>query len=158
MTIKGPKLNDKQQRFVEEYLIDLNAKQAGIRAGYKENSIDGLFNNKKIKEAIEIAKAERSRRTGYSQERVLNELAKLAFVNITDIVDSRTGKIKKDATREDLACIQSVKLKPNEFGTEREVKVHDKMKALELLGKHLGTFRDGADINITGTVKFVDDI
>jgi len=63
------KLNAKQQRFVEEYLIDLNATQAAIRAGYKKSeytdtNANKLLENTRVKEAIEKAIAERSKRTG----------------------------------------------------------------------------------------------
>ena len=84
------KLTEKQKRFVEEYLIDLNATQAAIRAGYKVDNAQqvGSENLSKlvIREAIEKALAERSRRTGINQDRVVQELARIAFVNITDIV------------------------------------------------------------------------
>ena len=97
-------LNSKQQRFVEEYLIDLNATQAAIRAGYspKTANVIGSENLAKpeISNAISRAMAERSRRTGISQDRVVQELAKIAFVNITDICDP-AGRIKDTAKEED---------------------------------------------------------
>ncbi len=146
----------KQERFVEEYLIDLNAKQAAIRAGYKPNNADvigyQLLQKTSVKNAIEIAMAERSRRTGISQDRVLYELAKMAFVNISDVVDLDNASVKADATEEDLACIQAVKIKPNEFGTEREIKMYDKKASLELLGRHLGIFKDNVKLDITPVV------
>lgn len=151
----------KQERFVEEYLIDLNAKQAAIRAGYKPNNADvvgyQLLQKTSVKNAIEKAMAERSRRTGISQDRVLYELAKMAFVNISDVVDLDNASVKADATEEDLACIQSVKIKPNEFGTEREVKMYDKKASLELLGRHLGMFKDNVKLDITPVVIGGDD-
>ena len=154
----NPKLTDKQRLYIDEYLIDLNSTQAAIRAGYHPSTIYQLHQNKNVSKAIEIALAERSKRVGINQDRVLRELAKIAFVTADDVIDLKTGKVRKDATKEDLSCIQSVKMKPNEYGLEREVKLHDKLKALELLGKHLGTFMNDQNINITGTVKFVDDI
>jgi phage terminase small subunit len=151
----------KQERFVEEYLIDLNAKQAAIRAGYKPNNADvvgyQLLQKTSVKNAIEKAMAERSRRTGISQDRVLYELAKMAFVNISDVVDLDNASVKEDAAEEDLACIQSVKIKPNEFGTEREVKMYDKKASLELLGRHLGMFKDNVKLDITPVVIGGDD-
>ena len=81
-------LNEKQQRFVEEYMIDLNATQAAIRAGYSVKSasdIGGqLLGKTHVQRAIARAKAERSRRTGITQDRVLQELARIAFVNAAD--------------------------------------------------------------------------
>ena len=153
--------SEKQKRFIEEYLIDLNAKQAAIRAGYKPDNADvvgyQLLQKTSVKNAIEKAMAERSRRTGISQDRVLYELAKMAFVNISDVVDLDNASVKADAAEEDLACIQSVKIKPNEFGTEREVKMYDKKASLELLGRHLGMFKDNVKLDITPVVIGGDD-
>ena len=144
-------MTKKQKRFVEEYLIDLNATQAAIRAGYspataKEIGCENLT-KPNIAAAISQAMAERSKRTGINQDRVLQELARIGFAKITDVVDPETAKIKSDASDDDLACIQSIKIKPNEFGTEREVKLYDKKSALVDLGKHLGLFKDKLELN-----------
>lgn len=149
------KLNEKQQRFVDEYLIDLNGTQAAIRAGYSAKTADvqasRLLANAKVQQAVSAAMAKRSKRTGVNQDRVVLELAKIAFVKMTDIVD-RQGRIKDSATDDDLACIESVKYKESESDTgssvEREVKISPKLKALELLGKHLGMWNDKLDVNI----------
>lgn len=153
---KMAKLTEKQQRFVDEYLIDLNATQAAIRAGYsvKTANEQGSQNLAKlsIQQAIAEQMAERNKRTGINQDRVVLELAKIALVKMTDIVDSQ-GRIKSDASPDDLACIESVKYKESESDTgssvEREVKIASKLKALELLGKHLGMWNDKLDVNIT---------
>ena len=135
-------MTEKQKRFVEEYLIDLNATQAAIRAGYSVKNADKigseLLGKTGVQKAVSEAIAERSRRTGVNQDRVVRELARIAFSNFSDIVDPDTARIKEDATEDDLACIQSIKIKPNEFGTEREVRLFDKRAALVDLGKHLG--------------------
>ena len=144
-------MTKKQKRFVEEYLIDLNATQAAIRAGYSPHTAKdiGCENLAKpnIAAAISQAMAERSRRTGINQDRVLQELARIGFAKITDVVDPETAKIRPDASDDDLACIQSIKIKPSEFGTEREVKLYDKKSALVDLGKHLGLFKDKVELN-----------
>ena len=153
---KTAKLTEKQQRFVDEYLIDLNATQAAIRAGYSAKTANEqgsrLLANVKIQQAISEKMAERSKRTGINQDRVIIELARIAFVKMTDIVDS-DGEIRSDASEDDLACIESVKYKSSESETgssvEREVKIASKLKALELLGKHLGMWNDKLDVNIT---------
>lgn len=154
-------MNSKQQRFVEEYLIDLNATQAAIRAGYsvKTANVIGSENLAKpeISNAISRAMAERSRRTGISQDRVVQELAKIAFVNITDICDP-AGRIKDTAKEEDLAAIEGLRVKRSRSDTgsseEREVKLCSKLKALELLGKHLGMWNDKVDLNLNVPVVF----
>lgn len=144
------KLTAKQKRFCDEYLIDLNATQAAIRAGYSPKTAceqaSRLLANVKVQDEIAIEMAERSKRTGINQDRVLMEIAKMAFVNIDDVIDLDTAKVKLTATKEDLACIQSVKIKPTEFGTEREIKLCDKKSNLELLGKHLGMFKDKVEL------------
>ncbi len=158
-------MTKKQKRFVEEYLIDLNATQAAIRAGYSPDTAGsiGAENLKKpeIKSRIDKAMAERSRRTGINQDRVLQELARIGFAKITDVVDPETAEIRTDASDDDLACIQSIKIKPNEFGTEREVKLYDKKAALVDLGKHLGLFKDkvelSGDMDLNITIDYGED-
>lgn len=158
------KLTDKQQRFVDEYLIDLNATQAAIRAGYSAKTADQqgsrMLANVKVKQAVAEKQAQRSKRTGVNQDRVVLELAKVAFAKMTDIVDSK-GKIKEDASPDDLACIESIKYKEsdNEYGgsVEREVKIASKLKALELLGKHLGMWSDKFNVTVEKSEK-LDDI
>ena len=154
-------LTNKQKRFCDEYLIDCNATQAAIRAGYSINNADKigseLLGKTRVSEAISKAMAERSRRTGISQDRVVNELAKIAFVNMLDVVDEE-GRIRSTASEDDLACIESIKHKEsssiNGDSTEREVKIASKLKALELLGKHLGMWNDKLDVNMNVPIIF----
>lgn len=150
------KLTEKQQRFVDEYLIDLNATQAAIRAGYsvktaREQASQNLT-KLNIQQAISEKMAERSKRTGVNQDRIVLELAKIAFVNAADVIDSDDATIKAGATADDTAAIQSVKVKviPTKEGegVEREIRLNDKLKALELLGKHLGMWNDKLDVNV----------
>ena len=158
-------MTKKQKRFVEEYLIDLNATQAAIRAGYSPDSAAdiGSENLRKpdISAAVDRAIAERSKRTGINQDRVLRELARIGFAKITDVVDPYTARIKEDASEDDLACIQSIKIKPNEWGMEREVKMYDKKAALVDIGWHLGMFKDklelDADMELNITIDYGED-
>jgi phage terminase small subunit len=150
------KLTDKQKKFVEEYLIDLNATQACIRAGYsvKTANEQGAQNLAKlsIQEAISRAMAERSRRTGINQDRIVQELARIAFVKITDVVDP-DGEINTNASDDDLACIESYKVEDsdsvNGSSSKREVKLASKIKALELLGKHVGMWNDKIQVDVS---------
>lgn len=158
------KLTEKQKRFVDEYLIDLNATQAAIRAGYSPKTAQeiGSQNLSKlmVQDAIAKEMAERSKRTGVNQDRIVLELAKIAFVKLTDIVDN-TGKIKSSASDDDLSCIESMKYKKSESDSgssvEREVKISPKLKGLELLGKHLGMWNDKLDVNITQPIVISGD-
>ena len=140
-------MTKKQKRFCEEYLIDLNATQAAIRAGYSPDTAGAIgaenLTKPEIQRAVAKAMAERSRRTGVNAERVVLELAKVAFVNVGNVIDATDATLKTDADPEDLAAIQSIKVKDmGDMGIEREIRMADKLKALELLGRHLGMFND----------------
>ena len=154
-------MTKKQKRFVEEYLIDLNATQAAIRAGYSTKTAKdiGCENLAKpnIKNEIDKEMAQRSKRTGVSADRVVMELAKIAFVNAVEVIDPKTATVKEDASSDDTAAIQSVKVKTfGEDGLEREIKMADKIKALELLGKHLGMFQNNLNVNFDYSEKLND--
>ena len=166
------KLTAKQQRFCDEYLIDLNATQAAIRAGYKASKKSTfevlgyqLLQKPSVREEIERKMAERSKRTGISQDRVIQELARIAFLNPQKLIDPDDASVRPDATEDDLACIQSVKVKTMNgdigYSEEREIRLNDKMKALELLGKHLGMFKDkvemDADLELNIKIDYGDD-
>lgn len=155
-------LKAKQKRFIEEYLVDLNATQAAIRAGYSPESAGsiGSENLKKpeIRARIDHAMAERSKRTGINADRVLRELGRIAFVDPSQVIDLNTAEVKPDASKDDLATIAGIKVKyvPHkdfdedgepiiEQAIEREVRLVDKLKALELCGKHLGMFKDNQE-------------
>lgn len=158
------KLTQKQKKFVEEYLIDLNATQAAIRAGYSPDTAANIgcenLIKPNIKEAIDKEMAERSKRTGVNADRVVRELAKIAFSKASDVIDFRDATLKADASEDDLAIVQSVKVKTfsSEKGDseEREIKLADKIRALELLGRHLGIYEDKSKVLIEPSKKFAD--
>ena len=78
---------------------------------------------------------------------MLLELARIAFVNADDVIDTKDATLKEDASRDDLAAIQAVKVKTfGEMGVEREIKLADKLKALEMLGRHLAMWNDKLQI------------
>ena len=145
-------MTQKQKRFIEEYLIDLNATQAAIRAGYSPDTAKSIGSENLTKPDIQMriarAMAERSRRIGVNADRVFMELAKIAFVNAKDVIDPDTATVRADALPEDTAAIQSVKVKTfGEDSLEREIKMADKLKALELLGRHLGMFKEKVELS-----------
>jgi len=140
--------NKKHETFAQEYMIDLIATQAAIRAGYSSNSAGELgyqlLQKPSIRARIDELLAERSRRTGVNADRVVRELARVAFVNAPDVIDTLAATVRDDAALDDTAVIQSVKVKTvvgdNMTSVEREIRLADKIKALELLGKHLGMY------------------
>lgn len=138
-------LNEKQERFVEEYLVDLNATKAAIRAGYSEKTARSigqrLLTNVDIQAEIQREKKDRSYRTRITQDAVLRELAAIGFARSTDYAHiNENGHVVLTPTawltEEQRIAIAGVK--ETQFGVE--VKMHDKIRALEMLGKHLGIF------------------
>ena len=104
-----------------------------------------LLKKPEIRARIDQAMAERSKRTGINADRVLRELGRIAFLNPKDVIDLDTAKVLDTATEDDLAVIAGVKVKQTstELGTsvEREVKMADKLKALELRRRRLSSRR-----------------
>lgn len=144
------KLTPKQERFCEEYLIDLNATQSAIRAGYSVNTANRiaseLLSKLDIQEKIAELKAERSKRTEITQDRVIKELAAMAFAKATDYaqIAGNTVFIKSttELTPEQQAGI--VGIKQTQAGVEVKL---DKTRALEMLGRHLGMFNDKLELS-----------
>ncbi len=137
------KLTPKQERFVDEYLVDLNATAAAKRAGYKDpNKGRQLVTKSNVAAAIQGALAQRRQRTEITQDAVVRELAKVAFANGTvyaQVTGGGTRVVLADTaslTEEQRAAVSGIK--EGKFGIE--VSTYDKVKALELLGKHLGLF------------------
>ena len=174
-------LTAKQKRFCDEYLIDLNATQAAIRAGYSEKTAyrTGADNLRKpqIEEYIAKRQKELSRSTEITQERVIKELALIAFSNNADYAHVIEKKMKAevdgalvDVLDEDGKPVMYRTVEPvltEELTEEQkralavikkgrdglEVKSCDKVKALELLGKHLGIFTDKIEANVNDTTR-----
>jgi len=151
-------LTPKQQLFVKEYLVDLNATQAAIRAGYSKKTARqiGEQNLSKLDIAAEIKKAmdERGKRVEITADRVLQELAKLGFSNMADYVrtqdDGSAYVDLSDLTRDQFAAISEIQVDEYTEGRGEEarnvkrvkIKLSDKKSSLELLGKHLKLFTD----------------
>lgn len=159
-------LTPKQEMFIKEYLIDLNLTQAATRAGYSAKTAEAagcrLFKDVKIQSAIQAEMNKRATRTEITADRVLQEIARLAFANLQDFYNEN-GSLKeiKDLPREVAAALSSTKINLTEACAVQEIKLHDKKGSLELLGKHLKLFTDkteftGADGKpIDLTVNFI---
>lgn len=157
MSESGPvELEPRQKRFVEEYLVDLNATQAAIRAGYNKTTARAIgcenLTKPNIASAIQLAMAERAKRTEITQDQVLRELAKIGFANILDYVritaDGAPFVDMSAIDRDKGAAIQEVNVEEvkerdgDDTVNVRKVKfkLHDKKGALVDIGKHLGMF------------------
>lgn len=163
-------LTDKQERFCNEYLIDLNATQSAIRAGYSENTAYaiGSENLKKpeIQERIQELNKARVERTEISQDKVLKEFAKIAFIDIREFYDIN-GRLKlphdlSDAAAASLSGIDIDEIwgsdmmgNKEKIGETKKVRLHNKISALENLGKHLGIFeKDNDQSKPTNIINF----
>ena len=149
-------LTEKQKRFVEEYLVDLNATQAALRAGYSERTAYsiGQENLKKSEIVKQIAerRAELQQETEITQQRVLKEYARLAFLdprklfhddgrpkNITELDDDTAAAL----TGLDVQEVYEGSGDDREFvGFIKKYKLADKKGALDSIAKHLGMFVD----------------
>lgn len=147
---KIAKLTPKQQRFCEEYLVDLNATQAAIRAGYSAKNAASiavkLVNKSQVQERLSELRSRQSKRTEITADRVLAELAVIAFADRTEIAKiTESGFVKFTPTDKLPAELKKiiVGIKEGKFGIE--VATADKVRALELLGKHLGIFDKSED-------------
>jgi phage terminase small subunit len=153
---KAKKLNRRQEEFVRQYLLDLNASAAYIRAGFnaRGNSAEvnaaRLLRNAQVADAIEKAMAERSARTQISADRVICELAKIAFFDVRNALND-DGSIKSLSeldtdTAAVFASFDLVEWAGEQGGVMHKIRLTDKLRALELLGKHLGMFRKRVEV------------
>lgn len=162
------KLTSKQARFIDEYMIDLNATQACIRAGYSARTADRigpeLLGKTCVQSALSVRMKDREKRTEITQDKVIAELAKIGFADIRKavewgpevmIVDEETGET---AVSNGVALVPSVKIDNDTAAAISEIsqtaqgikiKLHDKRAALVDIGRHLGIFNDKLNITVT---------
>ena len=147
-------LNDKQKAFCEEYIIDFKLREAAIRAGYKPTGAHTmaykLINNPEVIAYVNELKHARSERLKIDQDRVLLEIARLAFNDPRRAFDGDGNLLPiKDWPDEVAAAVSSIKITENTFDndtgkltTVKEIKFWDKNKPLEMAGRHLVMFTD----------------
>lgn len=138
-------LNNKQERFCEEYLKDLNATQAAIRAGYSKRTSYAIghenLNKPEIEQRIQQLKKERSDRTKITADMIVKELALIAFANMKDFVFVKDGEMSIDfeeIEEEKKAVISEVSAGN---GNVLKIKLHNKLDALEKLAKHIDFYK-----------------
>jgi phage terminase small subunit len=157
-------LTPKQEQFCQEYLVDLNATQAAVRAGYSQQTAGAIATENLTKPLISARiaelQAERAAKIGVTQEAVIAELAKMAFANMADYMTvAPDGSAYMDLTRltrDQAAAIQELNSETylekdgDEYKPVKKsrIKLSEKRGNLELLGKHLGMFKE--EVNHTG--------
>jgi len=143
------KLTEKQKQFCHEYVIDFNGAQAAIRAGYSEDTAKEIASENltkpNVNAYVKALTAKKRDKNELLADRVIAELVKVGFANIQDYID--TGNSVTDLTlisKGKAAAVASVKKSVTTFeGGEKETvefKLHDKISALEKIGRHLGLF------------------
>lgn len=164
-------LPPKQARFVQEYLIDLNATKAATRAGYSPRTANEqgarLLAKVSVRSAVEKAMETREKRTQITQDRVLQELARLAFFDLRKAFnDDGTLKLPQELDADTAAGLAGIDTTSVNLGgdegespsslTTKKVKTFDKKGALELCMRHLGMFNDKLQIEaaVRGTVNY----
>ena len=158
-------MTEKQKIFADEYLIDLNATRA-YKVAYPRVKNDEtaaaaaarLLKNVKVVTYIEKRMQDRQKRTEVTQDRVIEELAAIAFARATDFAQIVNGNVvltdTADLTESQTKAIAGIK--EGKFGIE--LKLNDKEKALELLGRHLGMFKDKLEVSGLDEKNKLDDI
>jgi phage terminase small subunit len=155
-----PLVSPRRRRFVEEYLVDLNATQAAIRAGYAPRSAAKrgaiLLGDPQIREAVAAAIHQRSERTGITQDQVLREYARLAFSDLRQVaIWGPDGlRVLPSAALDDdsSAALAEVHETRTSAGGTVRVKLHEKKGALDALARHLGLFNE-ADARASTVVR-----
>ncbi|HQK27159.1 MAG TPA: terminase small subunit [Smithellaceae bacterium] len=154
-------ITDRMKKFVDEYLIDFNATQAAIRAGYSPDTANEqgsqLLARPDIRELVAEGQKAIAERTQTFQDNAVDELKIVGFSDLADFLTVKEGGIVEQKsfdqlTKEQTKCIkkikQTVRTSHSSDGTilhqtaTLEVELYDKLKALELLGRHLGMFND----------------
>lgn len=156
------KLTAKQAAFVKEYLVDLNQTQAAIRAGFSERTArtkaSQLMDLPHVKAAIEAEMGKREERTEVTQDRVLQELARIGFSDIRKIFNEN-GNLKHPGEWDDetAAFVSSVEVVVRKVPGEEDevehihkVKLWDKNSALEKIARHLGMLNDKMKVEHSG--------
>lgn len=151
-------LTPKQLAFCREYLVDLNATAAAIRAGYsprtaKQTGHELMHDRPSVQACITKLQEERARRVEITSDAVVKELAKIAFGDPRKVMTWGPGgvalKSSGELTDDEAAMVSEVSETTTKDGGSLKLKTCDKIKALELIGRHLGIFIDKGELKLT---------
>lgn len=158
--------NVKHERFCQEYIKDLNGYKSALRAKYSKKTAkvqaSQILTKLNVQERIAELQEKRSKRTEITQDKVLKELALVGFSDFADYAEidengltvKAFGDIETGKTR----AIKSVKEVTGDKSNSMSFKLHDKIKPLELIGRHLGMFVEESIVNFKGTLKVVSAV
>jgi phage terminase small subunit len=171
--VSNPKLSAKQQLFILEYLVDKNATQAAIRAGYSKRTAGAIgtehLQKPHIRAAIDVEIEKQKTRITFTADQVLEEMARVGFADMKDFLEIDEGGAIRAFPLDSLAegksrIIRKVKEKRTIKSTPEgdqilestyEFELCDKVKSLELLARHLGLLHDKQQIELKQPITFV---
>lgn len=155
MPIRTKKISDKEEKFIEKYVETLNGTESYLYAYPKakpssaKSGATRMLSNDFIKVEIEKRVAKRTAKNEITVDRILQELAKIAFSNVGDLFDPKTNAMKKvgDIDPSTLSAVSGISIDEMGYGkqamgTTKKIKMYDKIRALEKLGHYVGLFKD----------------
>jgi len=155
--------DDKARVFAKHYALSLNGTRAAIQAGYSEKGAhvvaSRLLSYDKVKGYIEEEKARLMQYVNVTQEQIVNELSKIAFGNIGELVSwtaegELVYKSSEELTADQTAAIEEITNtkkfdnQGNPLGVDVKLKMHNKLKALDQLSKILGIYKDSSELEV----------
>ncbi|MBF0215241.1 MAG: terminase small subunit [Magnetococcales bacterium] len=156
------KLTAKQARFVEEYLVDLNATQAAVRSGYSVRTAKAIgyenLRKPQVADAIQVRQKQLAVASGVTPERTLKEVERCAFVDPRRMFDQEGNLIPiRELDTESAAAIGSFEVtRHKDGGVTTKVKMVNKLEALDKIGKHLGMWsveKKGGDEDLVTALR-----
>ena len=149
------KFTPKKKVFADEYLKDLNGTQAAIRAGYSEKTANEqaarLLADVSVKEYIQQKMKKREERTEITADMVLKELARIGFADLRKLASWSPGGVmvrsSEELSDDEVAIVSEISQTETEHGTTVKVKMHDKIKALDKIGQHLGMWTNKLELS-----------
>lgn len=163
------RLNEKQRRFVEAYLVEPNATRAAKIAGYSPGRGPQLLRNRIVREVLDDARMARARRVNVTADEVLERLIRVVSADIRDAFDDDSRMVPVKKFNDDLAFAvtsldnEEIAAAGENIGSVKKIRLADKLKALEMLGRHLGMWKDRTEVSgpdgagLTVVVKTIKD-
>lgn len=158
-----PELTEKQQLFVKSYLTHFNATRAALEAGYSEDTAPqigwDILQKDYIQDTIKAQLTVKMDKLEISGDRILSEIAKVAFADLGDyVLYDNDGLVIKSSNMVDTGPVQEVSITQGKEGPNKKIRLYDKLKALEMLGRSKGLFQDTTKIVLPDEYKMIKEI
>src|SRR5581483_3694860 len=163
--IWAAELTLRERRFVEEYIIDLNGRQAAIRAGLGKSAKSSTEMASRMRKKATVAAAISTlmaERSGVTAVSVVDEIGKIAFAKFSDFARVEGGELvitdTAQLSEEQQACIAEISETVGEHGRTIKIKLHPKLDALDKLMKALGMYKERAEIAHKHEIEVIDPL